>query len=266
MSPEKLLLLMSTFAKIEICKMLDLRHLSGIPADCERIYFGHETCEKLLPTFDEIQDLLEISEKRRLKLTFVTPFLTEAGLERVQRFSERLQSARPRSLEIATSDWGLLHWIARSEIGTPVAGRFITGQQLDFRFADIESISREQLAHLSDSTLIKDRTVDMFRRIGIDRFELSNVFQPVALLCDRKYHCSLHVPFVPLTIFRSCPENMDFNCTKTVCSHCSHTRQKWQCDSSEYYIYRLDNALYYSNIGFETQLKPDNKIDRIVWH
>ena len=253
----------------EICYMIDFRKMPEIPASCQRIYFGHETCEKLLPAIDEIRDLLEISQKRRLGLTFVTPFLTEKGMDKVLLFLEQLKNITPQTFEIATSDWGLIHHITMNNTGTPVVGRFLTGQQLDFRLANAErNFAPEMVRHLSSCSLLKEKTVEMLHRLGVNRFELSNVFQPIALTCDQKYRCSLHVPFVPLTIFRTCPENLDFNCAKKTCNirNCNHNRQKWVYRSSKCDIYCLDNALYYRNPDVEHPLKSNEKIDRIVYH
>ena len=251
---------------IEICYMLDFRKLSEIPASCQRIYFGHETCEKLLPSFNEIQNLLEIAEKRQIELTFVTPFLSERGLEKVVLFLEHLKTVIPQIIEIVTPDWGLIHWIATNKMGIPVVSRFMVGQQLDFRL--VENIKLpEMINHLSSCTLMKDKTMEMFHRLGVNRFELSNVFQPIVLTDEKKYHYSLHVPFVPLTIFRSCPENMDFNCLRKNCNayNCNHNKQKWLSNHLQHDIYCLDNALYYSNPSIEYQLKMNKQIDRIVY-
>jgi len=260
---------MTTPISYEICYMLDFRSLREVPANCQRIYFGHETCEKLLPTFDEIGGLLEISEKRGLGLTFVTPFLTEQGMEKVLLFLEKLQSAMPRSGEIVTSDWGLIHQISKNNIWTPVVSRLIAGQQVDFRLVNTtERSSPAMLHHLSSCTLMKNRTAELFRQLGVHRFELSNVFQPMTLAGDQPFRCSLHVPFVPLTIFRTCPEGLDFNRIKKPChmNHCSQNRQRWQYRYSKHAIYCLHNALYYSNPDQETQLKRNASIDRIVCH
>jgi len=253
-------------ANVEMCHMLDFRRLPEIPASCQRVYFGHETCERLLPEFDEVRDLLGTTGKRGLGLTFVTPFLTERGLEKVRLFLEQLKAAMPQIPEIVTSDWGLMHWIAANKIGIPVAGRFIVGQQLDFRHAG--AMSPGMADHLSSCTLMKEGTMEMLRNLGVNRFELSNVFHPIILPGDGKYHCSLHLPLVPLTIFRSCPEALDFNNINKSCNarNCPRSRQKWSSCYSKCDIYRMDNALYYGNPNVDSRLAENKRIDRIVSH
>ena len=280
-------------ATIEQCHLINFRKIPEIPANCTRIYFGHETCEKCLPAFDEIQDLLEAAEKRQIKLTYVTPFLSEKGLEDVQLFLFRLQSIRLTAFEITSSDWGLLHWIKQNNVGTPVVSRFLTGQQVDFRLSELrfmeeppqskesviffegkyQQLNRKRLSqamidHLSSCTLMKEKTIEIFIKSGITRFELSNVIQPVTLASNPQCHYSLHTPFVPLTIFRSCPEDLDFKHIKKACNahNCNHSFQKWQSNNARYDLYRIDNALFYYHPDIEPAIFQNTRIDRIVYN
>ena len=261
---------MTTLPPIEICRMVDYRRLPVIPAACKRVYFGHETCEELLPVFDEINDLLEIAEKRQLKLTFVTPFLTERGIEKVQLFLNQLKPIKLTSFEVVSSDWGLIHRITQNGLGAPVISRFLTGQHVDFRTIEDENKVKEEIMlmngtyyqlrskkkspamveHFSSCTLIKEKTVEMFCKAGVTRFELSNVLQPIHLPYNPQCHYSLHTPFVPLTIFRNR----------------TPSRQKWQCSSTTRDLYCLDNALYYYHPNFESHIQQNNCIDRVVFH
>ena len=301
---------MRIHSNIEICRMVDYRKVPDHIENCQRLYFGHETCEKLLPQADALDDLLEIAEKHQLKLTFVTPFLTEKGIERVLLFLCQLKTYRLTGFEIVTPDWGLIHWVtANYEPGKLAVSRFLTGQQVDFRMMDDGNKSKDEIVcmegiyykltskqmssmmanHFSSGTLLKEKTMEMFCRSGVTRFELSNVFQPMTLPENKQYHYSLHVPYVPLTIFRACPVNMDFNQTRKHCDtrNCFHNHQKWQyttsnpvstalckteqneenqCLSENRELYCIDNALYYYHPNFESNLQRYKQIDRIVIH
>ncbi|MCL1822467.1 MAG: hypothetical protein FWG22_06555 [Prolixibacteraceae bacterium] len=272
---------------IEICYLVDFRktHEAEIPP-CRRIYFGHETCEKLLPQFDEIEDLLEICEKRNLELSFVTPFLTDAGIEKVMRFLERLQSAK-RHFEIVISDWGLLNLLTSNRVGTPVAGRFLIGQHTDFRLKRLSDertedkilsmngsyyrlmhrkISPELSDHISACTLLKNRTSAYFCMLEIDRFELSNTLVPIKLSGDENFHFSLHTPYVPLSVFKTCPEGFELGKSRKSCNfrNCRRNREKWTNPGSGQEILCIDNALWYCNPEYESQLQ-DPRIDRVVF-
>ncbi|MDR0749670.1 MAG: hypothetical protein LBF62_08875 [Tannerellaceae bacterium] len=252
---------------MEICYKIDFREPDKIEIpSCKRIYFGHETCEKLLPEFNEIEQLLELSGKRNLELTFVTPFLTDKGIEKVMRFLEELKTV-VRDFEIVVSDWGLLRLISSDKIGIPVVSRFLTGQQTDFRLKRFEKIPPVEMAeHLASCTLLKKQSLAFLDRYNIERFELSNTLQTVQTDGCEKYRYSLHVPFVPLSIFRTCPENFDFNHIRENCNSrtCKRNRVEWSNPASGYKIYCIDNALYYANPDYETTLHSHTYIDRLV--
>lgn len=258
---------------IERCCMVDFRQISDIKIpDCKRLYFGHETCEKRLPSYDEAEELLAFADSRKMELTFVTPFLTAKGFEHVVLFLEKIISVIPH-LEIVLSDWGLLNWVTTHKIGTPVISRFLVGQQVDFRlskfYKDYPSdwISPELSEHISACSLLKTKTLDLLNRLGIYRFELNNVVQSVKLPDDIRLHFSLHVPFVPLTIFRWCPEDSDFNHTRKGCNRqtCGNCEEEWQTQSLEQTIWRRDNALYYSNSDNHTHILRHPAIDRLIY-
>ena len=271
--------------EIEQCRFVNFKTIAGIPDDCKRVYIGHETCEKRLPTFHEMQKILEIIEKCQLKLTFVTPFLTEKGFEKTQLLLNQLNTLKLLHFEIVTSDWGLIHWITQNKIGTPVVSRFLTGQQVDFRLWDEplqpkkepvvfidekyrllkhKKLSQAMVDHLSSCTLMKEKTMEMFCKLGVTRFELNAVPQPVTLPDHPLIRYSLHVPFVPLTIFRTCPENLDFSSIKKECNACYPVSQKWQSGSARNELYRIDNALYYYH-DIDPAIFQNTSIDRIVY-
>lgn len=252
---------------MERCYKIDFREPDKIEIPpCKRIYFGHETCEKLLPEFNEIGKLVELSEKRNLELTFVTPFLTDKGIGKVMRFLEALKTV-VQEVEIVVSDWGLLHLISSTKIGTPVISRLLTGQQTDFRLNRFERMPPvEMTEHLASCTLLKKQSLAFFDSYKIERFELSNTLQGIKTAGSGKYHYSLHTPFIPLSIFRTCPEHFDFNQVRGNCnSHtCKKNRTEWLHPATGYKVYCIDNALYYANPDYETALHSHADIDRLV--
>jgi hypothetical protein len=271
---------------IERCFMLDFKKLPEIPPSCKRIYFGHETCEKLLPKYNEISDLLNISDEKDIELTFVTPFLSEKGFEKAALFLDELKSSIG-PIEVVSSDWGLINWMASNKVGIPVISRFLVGQQVDFRLSNLgenmskqtilmdgkyyqltsEKLSDEMKVHLESCALLKKESLEMFDNMGINRFELNNILRPIKLPDNNRVHFSLHVPFVPLTIFRTCPEAFDFNNIRKSCNalNCNKCRSRWQHKQSGKEMFWRDNALYYSNQDEENQISVNKSIDRIIY-
>ncbi|MDR0429594.1 MAG: hypothetical protein LBH58_03845 [Tannerellaceae bacterium] len=246
------------------CKAVRQTDLSG----CQRIYFGHETCEKRLPAFPETEELLETAEKEKLKLSLVTPFLTGKGISKAIALIRQLVAIKP-DIEVITSDWGLLYYLVTTKTGTPVISRFLTGQQTDFRLNRLSpDLFPGRKEHIASCALLKSNTIQFLKETGIRRYEVNNIFQPFKLPANPPIHYSLHVPFVPLTIFKTCPANLDFNRIKRTCAPdaCDKTSSIWHNAKLEHEIHRIDNALYYKNPDYRTTLNANPMIDRIVFH
>ena len=253
-----------------------------------RIYFGHETCERLLPGWDEIKKLYDITKPQNIKLTLVCPFLSNLRIKEVIFLLEKI-ATNGIEIEVVSSDWGLLSWLANNRVGTPVISRFLIGQQLDFRIKYIDNQHENRIikidnqyyslkhqsptlqmrSHLEQCTLLKPFTLDFLKHLGISRLELNNVYQDIQLPENDYFHYSLHVPFSPMTVFRNCPENMDFGyaqqpCMRTKCCGQNSLLQTPAFPNS--ILICRDNALYYSNSDYMKHLKKNSSIDRIILH
>ncbi|MDR2809890.1 MAG: U32 family peptidase [Tannerellaceae bacterium] len=253
--------------------------------DFDRIYFGHETCERLLPAWNNVSILLDIARTQNIKTTFVSPFLTNAGMKRTLCLLEQIVSAG-NEIDVVTSDWGLLFRLISHHAQIPVApSRFLVGQQLDFRMKYIHNHYEDRVLHidgtyyrleyappspqmrehLSQCTLLKPATLDFLSNRGISRLELSNVYQTIKLPETDNFHYSIYLPFAPVTVFRNCADQHDFNNVQPVCSRmaCCADHQTWQTSCADP-IVRRDNALYYRHADLSGQLEKNPLIDRIV--
>jgi len=71
------------------------------------LYFGSEFCEDLLPDGDSAAAHCAIAHERALEPTLMTPLVTAAGLERVERLLAAL-AARGERPAVVFNDWGVL--------------------------------------------------------------------------------------------------------------------------------------------------------------
>jgi hypothetical protein len=146
-----------------------------------RIYLGHETCERLLPTAEQALGALDRIERDRPRchaLTLVTPFLTEAGLAAARGLIEKLLQERGE-IEIVCNDWGLLWDLAMDRVGRPAVGRLLAGQAVDPRIHEMlkgPQATRERLIRHVDGTRCLLRyqapsaeAATHFRAISVDR-------------------------------------------------------------------------------------------------
>lgn len=100
-----------------------------------RLYFGTEFCQRLLPTPDELDTVLDAA--KQLDFTLVTPYVTDAGLERVQRLID-LMSIRRQEAEVVFNDWGIFSFLKeRYPSFEPVLGRLLNKMKRDPRLMTV---------------------------------------------------------------------------------------------------------------------------------
>ncbi len=58
--------------------------------DFTRLYFGAEFCERLIPSRQELETALRNARERSLGFTFMTPFVTNRGLELLEELMHML--------------------------------------------------------------------------------------------------------------------------------------------------------------------------------
>jgi hypothetical protein len=240
----------------------------------DRIYYGHETCERLLPSRRRAQAFAaSLAQRPGSRLTLVTPFLTDDGLRRVLALIDILLT-RLGELEVVCSDWGLVHELSRERTVTLVLGRLLTAQVTDPRIPRLleqspsERTPREirhmdgtrcalKPAFASDSLrqhyrscwVDKPEAIALLGRYGIGRCELSNAAQGLALAFSGLRY-TLHMPEVLVTVMRTCPgRGEDFNRPPAACpctgDPAAGRPVAWSHATLPVALFRRDNALYY---------------------
>lgn len=263
----------------------------NIPKDV-RLYYGHETCEHLLPHQHTASEFAKyISDHRSSKLCLVTPFLTDAGIQKALKLIDCLLTVL-YELEVICSDWGLLYYLSRHKIGTPVVGRLLAGQISDPRILRIvddnhtpeprkirhvnghhcvlkrKMPSNALKQHYKSCSIDKHETISFLTDSGIHRCELNNVAQGIELNLSG-YTYSLHVPEVLVSVMRRCPGDGENLNQEAVCP-CpginSNQKIVWWCHHDlPVDLFRHDNALYYQWPELPANLDR-LPIDRIVFN
>ena len=67
-----------------------LKDLLASQEECDRLYFGHEFCQRLLPKAEELHRAAGHAEENGLAFTFMTPFVTNAGMKLVRELTAAL--------------------------------------------------------------------------------------------------------------------------------------------------------------------------------
>jgi len=106
-----------------------ISHLKYIKQKYSRLYYGNEFCERLIPTVRDLKRILSFVKKRGLDFSFVTPYVTNIGLDKLRILFELLKDKKV-NCEVIINDWGVLNLINRKYPDlAPVLGRLLTKQK-----------------------------------------------------------------------------------------------------------------------------------------
>jgi len=88
----------------------------------DRIYFGHEFCERLLPDLDQLKRAIDIIKKSQAKFSLLTPSVTEYGLKSIKSLVSLLREDD----EVIINDYGVLNMV-ETEFKNPILiGRILS--------------------------------------------------------------------------------------------------------------------------------------------
>ena len=182
-----------------------LDRLRAWDGPCDRVYFGHEFCQRLLPSAADTAAAAWVAAERGRAFTLVTPLVTNAGLARVRDLVPAARAAAGAAgLEVVVNDWGLLHWMHREHPDVPLAlGRLLTKQKRGpqiLRVAD--RLPPRAIEHFQRSNVDVPHLAARLQAWGVRRVELDNLLQ--GLRRDHGLPASLYHPFAYVTTTRLC--------------------------------------------------------------
>jgi len=249
-----------------IAKQKNLKYLT---ADYQRVYFGNEFCERLLPGPETVAAMLNTVLDRGLQFTLVTPYVTDAGIRAV----ERLLAVLPDGTEVVFNDWGVLR-IIRQQFPhlVPVQGRLLTKLKRGPRIANVlDKLPSGALQHLKSTNLGVPVYQRFLQENNITRVELDNPLQGLDLGgAPPDLKLSLYIPFAYVSTTRFClVANCDLPEKKGVIGvfPCHQ-----ECQKYTFYLNnpvmtvpltRKGNTLFFKNMKLPPDVK-DLNIGRIV--
>lgn len=174
--------------------------------ECDRIYFGHEFCQRLLPTPESLLKAAERAAALKKHFTFVTPFVTDAGLRRVSELLAALAGAGlPEPPEITVNDWGVLRLLHRQYPQWPAAlGRLLSRQKKGPRIMNIKDrMPASALDHLMRANVDVPHISEFLRGMSVRRVELDNLLQGLRR-AEGALPASLYYPYAYISTTRLC--------------------------------------------------------------
>jgi|YelNatPaOPRAMG01_1025707.scaffolds.fasta_scaffold04140_8 hypothetical protein len=173
--------------------------------DFSRIYFGNEFCERLLPTSEELRAVIDFATERKMEFTLVTPYVTNKGLERLEKLLSLL--AKETSAEVVFNDYGVLRLLLRKFGGLePVMGRLLNKMKRGPRLMNLIGMLPEtSLAYFRGSSIEVSAFRNFLSKNGINRVELDNLLQGISLNLPKfGFSASLYIPYGYITTTRNC--------------------------------------------------------------
>jgi len=153
----------------------------------DRIHFGNEFCERLLPRSSQVRKVVNWSNDQNLALTLLTPMLADDGIARLPKLFEYL----PDQSEVVVNDWGVLRLLNKQFSHLrPVAGRQMSKMIKDPRLPSSEWASA--IPPGMQSSLYPK----LMHRFGVASVETE--LRPFAELDDLKPNgldLSVHLPY-----------------------------------------------------------------------
>ena len=248
-----------------------IKNLEYVTQEYSRLYFGVEFCQNLIPSIEDLSYILRFVSKKRLDFTFVTPFITKEGLEKLKPQLNYLVQEHPVS-EIIINDWGLLSWIDKNYSNlTLVLGRLLVKQKRGPRILSLMGrVPDIMIQHFRQSNVDTSMISNFLISKGINRIEFDNLLQGIS----RPAHSlkgSLYTPFVYVTTTRFCPASSTdrisnrslraiFPCNK----ECQNYTLKLQHEQMPMDLFLKGNTQFFMNEQLPEDLDQLN-IDRLVY-
>jgi hypothetical protein len=182
-----------------------LHLLLNYPEKCDRIYFGQEFCQRLMPNHEAVKKASEYAKNGGTAFTLVTPFVTNAGLQIVRTAVAVSVEILGHNFEIVVNDWGVLNFLHREYGNIPlVLGRLLTKQKRGPQLLTIQNkLPETALDHFRRANCDVRHVMEFLQDMGIVRVELDNLLQGITR-SHAGLPASLYYPYGYITTTRLC--------------------------------------------------------------
>lgn len=171
----------------------------------QRLYFGQEFCERLLPSEKEFLSLLTTVKRQKIPFTLVTPYVSEPGLRKTIELLEALRSELGREPEIVVNDWGIYAYLRSAGFANPLLlGRLLVKQKRGPQILKLQGkIPEDTVEHFKRAAADSPLSTEFLKQNLFSRLELDNL--PLGLIREEKdLPGSLYYPYAYITTTRLC--------------------------------------------------------------
>lgn len=237
--------------------------------DYDRIYFGNEFCDELIPSLTDLKYALSWAKEKNKSFSFVTGYVSEFKIEKYRSLLSVLAELAPGS-EVIINDWGLLRMCLQNNL-VPVLGRLLVRQKRDPRIAFFAKLLSKATRLRLHQTGLSNSFKTFLETQQIARIELDNLIQGMDMneLQDVNFSYSVYVPFGYITTTRICyfrnrslSKNKRFSilpCTRLKECGLAKLHNKQMKDP----LFMRGNTIFFKN-NSQAFLEFDSRINRIV--
>ncbi len=186
-------------------------------SNIERIYFGIEVCETLIPSLEELKKAIQIAQEKEMDFTFVTPYVGPKGIAKLHVLFEYLNTLE--NIEVVINDFGVLHLLEKNYQNLiPTLGRLLIKMKRDPRYTYTEydiledvvknpsKIIKNQRQVLQENSLDIEEYKDFLKEKGITRVGVDMTRQGIN---DKKFKkwgfpIDFYWPWTYITSGRNC--------------------------------------------------------------
>jgi hypothetical protein len=236
-----------------------------------RIYYGNEFCEHLMPGIAQILEVLDLCYEKNLGFSFLTPYVTDNSFAKLEKIFDIL-SQKYLKAEVIINDFGVLEFIKERNYNfTLVLGRLLNRQKRGPRLIRLlNKLPREAIEHFSLTYLDRFSTLSFLKKLGIERVEFDNLSIGLTRPTKDVLKASLYYPYIYISTTRLCPtakafkDNFRLRKIETCKNECQkyHFILKHKSFSEE--IILKGNTYFYYEEKIPQDLIALN-IDRIVY-
>lgn len=179
-----------------------------------RLYFGQETCERLIPSSEDILKAVRICAERKWGLSLVLPYVGSFGVKKIKSLIPVIfeVSETLGQVEFVVQDFAGLMIVSdlKNPNIIPVLGRLFTKMKRDPRFmmdyapTRDRSISLKMKDALRRSGMESAAFVGLMRSLGVRRFSIEALPQGADISRVEELTADIYWPWIYVTSGRAC--------------------------------------------------------------
>lgn len=220
----------------------------------DRVYFGNEICENLIPQLKSVERAYELLNSKNIDLTFVSPYVSYKGIQQLKPIFSFLNALS--DIEVVVNDYAILYLINEHFPNLkPVLGRLLNKMKRDPRYThydyDIaekkiknpQKVADNQNVAASSGGLENKIFQEFLRKACIERVSMDAIpkIPEKSVIKKWNFPVDLYWPWTYITSGRNCAIAAHTQPGKL--KHCTDEPCNFQCKKFEF-VFESDKTMF----------------------